>query len=204
MFSLPTLPYPLDALEPIFSRETLEYHYGKHHQAYVDKLNSLIEAGGLSPLIGGNPAISGEGITLEEIVKTAQPWPLFNNAAQALNHQLLRQQFQPVKEENKPEGVLLQAITTKRGSFEEFQSAFETSAMNNFGSGRTRLVKTPAGELEILNTSNAGNPLTEGKTPLLTVDVREHAYYIDYRNRRADYLKQFWKIVNRQHLLQSF
>ena len=189
MFTLPTLPYELNALEPIFSKETLEYHYGKHHQTYIDKLNSLIQG------------TSEEDKTLEEIVKTAQPWPLFNNAAQALNHQLFRQQFQP-PHSGFPlkQGNLLQAIIAKRESFEQFQSAFETSAMNNFGSGRTRLVKTSEGSLEIVNTSNAGNPLTDGNIPLLVVDVREHAYYIDYRNRRADYLKNFWKIVNWEYV----
>jgi Fe-Mn family superoxide dismutase len=101
-----------------------------------------------------------------------------------------------MKELNKPEGNLLQAIETQRGNFEDFQSAFETSALNNFGSGWTWLVRSPDGKLEILNTSNAGNPLTEGKIPLLTVDVWEHAYYIDYRNRRADYLKNIWNIIN--------
>ncbi|MDR0650880.1 MAG: superoxide dismutase [Candidatus Peribacteria bacterium] len=184
MFTLPPLPYTLNALEPIFSTETLEYHYGKHHQAYIDKLNNLVQS------------TPDETKTLEDIVTTAQPGPLFNNAAQALNHQLFRQQFQPTKESNKPEGKLLRAIETQRGNFEDFQSAFETNALNNFGSGWTRLVKTPEGNLEILNTNNAGNPLTEGKIPLITVDVWEHAYYIDYRNRRADYLKNIWKIIN--------
>ncbi|MDR2541187.1 MAG: superoxide dismutase [Candidatus Peribacteria bacterium] len=188
MFILPSLPYALDALAPVFTPETLEYHYGKHHQTYIDKLNTLAQA------------TPDEHKTLEELVKTAQPGPLFNNAAQALNHQLFRQQFQAPKEENKPKGALLEALVAKWGSFEDFQSAFETSAINNFGSGWTWLVKTPEGQLEILNTSNAGNPLREGKTPLLTVDVREHAYYIDYRNRRPEYLKNFRKIVNWEYV----
>jgi Fe-Mn family superoxide dismutase len=184
MITLSPLPYALDALEPIISQETLEYHYGKHHQSYVDKLNTLI--------IG----TVFEYQTLKEIVTTAPAGTIYNNAAQALNHQLYWNQLQPPTEHNQPQGIFLDAITNKRGSFEQFQSAFETSAINNFGSGRTRLVKNADGTLEIINTSNAGNPLTEGKIPLLTVDVREHAYYIDYRNRRADYVKNFWEIIN--------
>jgi Fe-Mn family superoxide dismutase len=188
MLTLPPLPYALDALTPILDAETLEYHYHKHHQAYIDKLNTLIAG------------TAHENQSLAEIVKTAPAGPLFNNAAQALNHQLYRNQLQAPKEENKPEGPLLVALETQRGSFENFQSAFETSAMNNFGSGRTRLVRNPDHSLDILNTSNAGNPLTEGKLPLLTIDVWEHAYYIDYRNRRADYLKNMWKIINWEYL----
>ena len=127
---------------------------------------------------------------------------MFNNAAQALNHQLFWQQFVPYSEGKggKATGDLLQAIIARWGSFEEFQSAFETSAMNNFGSGWTWLVRTSLGELEIVNTSNAGNPLTDGNIPLLVVDVWEHAYYIDYRNCRADYLKSFWNIVNWEYV----
>jgi Fe-Mn family superoxide dismutase len=184
MFTLPPLPYALDALEPIISKETLEYHYGKHHQAYIDKLNTLITG------------TEFEHQSLEEIVKTSPAGTIYNNAAQALNHQLYWNQLQSPTEHNQPQGILLDTITNKRGNFEQFQAAFETSAVNNFGSGRTRLVKNADETLEIINTSNAGNPLTEGKTPLLTVDIREHAYYIDYRNRRADYLKNFWKIIN--------
>lgn len=184
MFTLPPLPYALDALEPIISKETLEYHYGKHHQAYIDKLNTLITG------------TEFEHQSLEEIVQTAPAGTIYNNAAQALNHQLYWNQLQSLTEYNQPQGILLDTITNQRGNFEQFQAAFETSAVNNFGSGRTRLVKNADETLEIINTSNAGNPLTEEKIPLLTVDIREHAYYIDYRNRRADYLKNFWKIIN--------
>jgi Fe-Mn family superoxide dismutase len=188
MFTLPQLPYALDALEPVLDKETLEYHYGKHHQAYIDKLNTLI--------IG----TEFENKSLEEIVKTAPAGAIYNNAAQALNHQIYRNQFQPIKESNKPEGDVLNAITHTRGSFEQFQAEFENNAVNNFGSGRTRLVKNPDGSLEILNTSNAGNPLSQGKNPLIGIDVREHSYYIEYRNRRVEYLKNIRKILNWEYI----
>lgn len=188
MFSLPQLPYALDALEPVLDKETLEYHYGKHHQAYIDKLNTLI--------LG----TEFENKSLEEIVQTAPSGAIYNNAAQALNHQMYWNQFQAPKENNKAEGELLNTITNKRGSFEQFQTEFENNAINNFGSGRTRLVKNKEGELEIINTSNAGNPLSQGETPLLGIDIREHSYYIWYRNRRADYVKACWKIINWKYI----
>lgn len=189
MFTLPPLPYSNSALEPVFSAETLEYHHGKHFKAYIDKLNELVP--------------DKENSDLPSLITSSSPWPIFNNAGQAYNHQLFFEQLQSPSNSSLRGGeadVAIQklhnAIQSQRETFENFQSQFETSALSNFGSGRTRLVKTPDWNLEILNTSNAWNPLTDGKTPLLVVDVREHAYYIDYRNHRADYLKAFWSIVN--------
>ncbi|MDD2537574.1 MAG: superoxide dismutase [Candidatus Absconditabacteria bacterium] len=184
MYNLSPLPYSYDALEPVLDKETLEYHHDKHQQAYIDKANALV------------PGTEFEGKSLEEIVKTAPAGPVYNNAAQAINHELYWNQFQSPREDNRPSGALLEALEQRWGSFEAFQTAFETSGLNNFGSGWTRLVKNADGSLEILNTSNAGNPLSQGKTPLLGIDVWEHSYYIGYRNRRADYLKGCRKLIN--------
>lgn len=184
MFKLANLPYEMDALEPIFSRETMEYHYWKHHQAYVDNLNNLLS---------GTPDTEK---TLKQLFFETQSWPIFNNVAQILNHQLFWDQFQPTKEEKKSEWKIWNMIIDKRWSIENFQAEFEKKAVWNFGSGWTRLTKNMAGELEIINTTNAANPLLENKVPLLTADVWEHTYYIDYRNRRAEYLHNIWKIIN--------
>lgn len=181
---LPKLPYELDALAPYISKETLEYHYGKHHQWYVNNLNNLI--------VG----TSYEDLSLEEIVKTSPSGAIFNNAAQIWNHTFYFLWLTPQSQKT-PDGALLEAITHDFGSFEDFQVAFAASAGANFGSGWTWLCKNSLGKLEIINTSNAGTLLTdETKTPLLVCDVWEHAYYIDYRNQRADYLKNFWEIIN--------
>lgn len=179
---LPELPYAKDALAPTISAETLEYHYGKHHQTYVDKLNGLIEGTEFADA------------SLEDIIKKSSGG-MFNNAAQVWNHTFYWNCLSP-NGGGEPGGALGQAITKAFGSFADFKEKFATSAANNFGSGWTWLVKKDDGSVDIVNTSNAGCPLTEGLTPLLTVDVWEHAYYIDYRNARPKYLDALWGIIN--------
>ncbi len=179
---LPELPYALDQLEPVISNETFNYHYKKHHQAYVDNLNKMIEG------------TKYENLELETIILTADGG-IFNNAAQVWNHSFYFNSFSP-DGGGEPSGKLAEAIAAKWGSFEEFKSAFCTAATGLFGSGWVWLVRAKNGELEIMQTSNAANPMTEGHTPLLTFDVWEHAYYVDYRNDRPDYIKKLWKIIN--------
>ncbi|ABA58884.1 Superoxide dismutase [Nitrosococcus oceani ATCC 19707] len=179
---LPELPYALNALEPHISQETLEYHYGKHHQTYVDKLNGLV------------PGTEFENASLEEIITKASG-TLFNNGAQVWNHTFYWNCLTP-QGGGEPSGALLEAIEKNFGSFSDFKEKFSQSATTLFGSGWAWLVKNSDGSLDIVGTSNAGNPLTEGKTPLLTCDVWEHAYYIDYRNARPKYLEAFWKLAN--------
>jgi len=189
-FELPPLPYANDALEPTISAETLEFHYGKHHQTYVTKLNAAV------------PGTEFESMTLEEVVMKSSGG-IFNNAAQIWNHTFYWNCMTP-DAKGVPEGDLASAIETTFGSFDEFKEKFSTSAANNFGSGWTWLVKTADGSLEIVNTSNAGCPLTDGVTPLLTVDVWEHAYYIDFRNARPKYLEAFWGLVNWDFVAANF
>lgn len=179
---LPELPYPKNALEPHISAETLEYHYGKHHAAYVEKLNNQL------------PATDFESASLEDIVRQASG-SIFNNAAQIWNHSFYWNCLSP-DGGGEPEGALAKAIDEAYGNFAEFKKRFTESAASNFGSGWSWLVKTPDGQLEIVNTGNAGNPMTEDKHPLLTCDVWEHAYYIDYRNARPEYIEAFWNLVN--------
>jgi Fe-Mn family superoxide dismutase len=182
-FELPALPYAKNALEPHISEETLEYHYGKHHNTYVVKLNGLIEGTEFAEK------------SLEEIIKSSTGG-VFNNAAQVWNHTFYWHCLAP-NAGGQPTGDVADAINNAFGSFEAFQQQFTENAVNNFGAGWTWLVKKADGELAIVNTSNAGTPITEaGITPLLTVDVWEHAYYIDYRNVRPDYLSNFWSLVN--------
>ncbi|WP_404418301.1 superoxide dismutase [Marinospirillum sp.] len=190
-FELPALPYEKNALEPHMSAETLEYHHGKHHNTYVTKLNGLISGTDL------------EGKSLEEIIKAAEPGPLFNNSAQVWNHTFFWNCLSP-NGGGEPTGAVADAIKAKWGSFEDFQKEFEDKAANNFGSGWTWLVKNASGDLEIVNTSNAGTPMTDGKTALLTVDVWEHAYYIDHRNSRPNYLKAFWALANWDFVNKNF
>ncbi len=180
---LPPLPYPMDALEPYISRETLEYHYGKHHKAYVDNLNKLI------------PGTEFEDKDLETIVRTAPPGPIFNNAAQVWNHTFYWNCMKP-QGGGEPTGLLAEAIRQAFGSFQAFKERFSQTAVGTFGSGWAWLVRKADGSLEVQSTSNAGNPMTEGHTPLLTCDVWEHAYYIDYRNQRPKYVENFWNLVN--------
>ena len=181
-FELPPLPYAQDALEPHISAETLEYHYGKHHQTYVTNLNNLT---------AGKPEAE---MSLEELIKTSSGG-VFNNAAQVWNHSFYWNCLSP-NGGGAPTGALAEAIDQAFGSFEKFKEQFSTSAATNFGSGWTWLVKKADGSLAIVNTSNAGNPMTDGDTPLLTCDVWEHAYYIDYRNARPKYVESFWNLVN--------
>ncbi len=179
---MPKLPYAPDALQPHMSRETLEYHYGKHLQAYVDNLNKLIV---------GTPF---ENASLEEIIAKADG-PLFNNGAQVWNHTFFFESFSP-HARKKPEGWLATAIERDFGSFDKFKEAFTTAATSIFGSGWAWLAADKNGKLSIAKESNAGNPLQHGLTPLMTCDVWEHAYYIDTRNRRADYVQNFWEILD--------
>jgi superoxide dismutase, Fe-Mn family len=190
-FELPALPYAKNALEPHISAETLEYHYGKHHATYVTKLNGLVE---------GTEMASK---SLEEIVKSSEGG-VFNNAAQIWNHTFYWNCLSP-NGGGEPTGALADAIKAKWGSFADFKAALNDKAVNNFGSSWTWLVKTASGSLDIVNTSNAGTPLTEkGVTPLLTVDLWEHAYYIDYRNMRPKYLEGFWALVNWEFAAANF
>ena len=182
-FELPALPYAINALDPHISQETLEYHHGKHHNTYVVNLNNLV------------PGTEFEGKSLEEIIKTSNGG-IFNNAAQIWNHTFYWHCLSP-NGGGEPTGALAEAINKAFGSFAEFKDAFTKSAIGNFGSSWTWLVKKADGSLAIVNTSNAGCPLTEaGTTPLLTVDLWEHAYYIDFRNLRPKYMETFWALVN--------
>ncbi len=179
---LPALPYEKNALEPTISAETIDYHYGKHHNAYVTNLNNLV------------PGTAFENATLEEIIAKADGG-IFNNGAQVWNHTFYWNCLSP-NGGGAPKGALADAINSAFGSFDAFKETFSKSAATNFGSGWTWLVKNSDGSVEIVNTSNAANPMRDGKTPLLTVDVWEHAYYIDYRNARPKYLEEIWNIVN--------
>ena len=181
-FSLPQLPYAHNALEPVISEETIKFHYGKHHQTYVNNLNGLI------------PGTEFENADLDTIVKKSSG-PVFNNAAQIWNHNFYFLSLTPEKG-SKPSEELAKAIDEKFGSLDNFKAEFNKSAVAVFGSGWAWLVKTADGGLDIVKESNAGNPLTSGLTPLLTFDVWEHAYYIVYQNRRADYVAALWELVD--------
>jgi len=190
LFTLISLPYAAEALEPVISKETIEYHYGKHLQGYVDNLNKLVAG------------TEYEGMPLEEIVVKAQGG-IFNNAGQILNHNLYFTQFAPVSEltkdltnERMNELAVVKAIIRDFGSMEAFQAEFEQKGVTLFGSGWVWLAADQDGKLVITQEPNAGNPLTKGLKPLLTMDVWEHAYYIDYRNRRAAHLQALWQIIN--------
>ncbi|GGY13599.1 superoxide dismutase [Paludibacterium paludis] len=187
---LPELPYALDALEPHISKETLEFHYGKHHQTYVTNLNNLIKG------------TEFEGASLEEIVRKSSGG-IFNNAAQVWNHTFYWFSLAP-KAGGEPTGALADAIKAKWGSFDEFKKAFTQTAVGTFGSGWAWLVKGADGSLDLVSTSNAATPLTGDKKPLLTCDVWEHAYYIDFRNSRPNYLDAFWKLVNWNEVAKRF
>ncbi len=188
--TLPSLPYAMDALAPHISKETLEYHYGKHHQAYVTHLNELIKGTGF------------ESATLEEIVKKSSG-VIFNNAAQVWNHTFYWNSLKAMGD-GTPTGALADAINKKWGSFDAFKEAFSKSAVGNFGSGWIWLVKKADGSVDIVSTSNAATPLTGVDRPLLTCDVWEHAYYIDYRNARAKYVESFWNLANWDFAAKNF
>ncbi|MFM8341164.1 MAG: superoxide dismutase [Fe] [Methylomonas sp.] len=181
-FELPALPYAKDALAPHISAETIEYHYGKHHQTYVTNLNNLV------------PGTEFEGLSLEEIVKKSTGG-IFNNAAQVWNHTFYWNGLAP-NAGGEPTGALADAINATFGSFEKFKEEFTKTAVTTFGSGWAWLVKNADGSLALVSTSNAGCPLTADQTPILTCDVWEHAYYIDFRNLRPKYLEAFWALVN--------
>lgn len=179
---LPDLPYAADALEPHISAETLALHHGEHHRTYVDNLNALITA------------TDYEDLPLEEIIRSTNG-ELFDNAAQTWNHSFYWQCLSPTGG-GAPTGKIAEAIRVRWGSFQTFRGEVTRLAAANFGSGWTWLVGNAQGELEILNTSNAENPLSDNKKPLLTIDVWEHAYYLDHRNARPRYLEAFWCLVN--------
>lgn len=189
-FELPTLPYAKSALEPYISEKTLDYHYGKHHQAYVNNVNNLIKG------------TEFENVSLEEIIVKTDGG-IFNNGAQVWNHTFYFMQFSPdgCKE---PKDELKAALETKFGSVESFKEDFTKAAATLFGSGWAWLVVNEDGELEIVQTSNAGNPLKIGKKPLLTCDVWEHAYYIDKKNARPKYIEDFWKILDWKVISERF
>lgn len=184
MFALSQLPYTMDALEPHISRETLEFHYGKHHQGYVNKLNELVQ---------GKPESK---MTLEEIILSSSG-AVFNSAAQIWNHEFYWNCLSPIGG-GTPKGIVAEAIQRNFGSYESFRQKFTDSSVSLFGSGWTWLIQTKDGRLEIVQTKDAANPMVEGKKPLLTCDVWEHAYYIDYRNARAKYVEAFWSLINWQ------
>ncbi len=189
-YELPELPYAKNALEPHISAETLEYHHGKHHAAYVANLNKLVAG------------TEYEGKSLEDII-TSSDGGIFNNAAQIWNHSFYWNCLSP-SGGGAPDGDLSRAINDAFGSFDAFKEQFTASAIGNFGSGWTWLVKNFDGSIEIVNTGNAGNPLTNDQVPLLTCDVWEHAYYIDYRNARPAYLGAFWNLVNWEFASQNY
>jgi len=188
--TLPKLPYSMDGLEPHISAETLEYHYGKHHQTYVTNLNNLIKG------------TEFESKSLEAIIKTAKGG-IFNNAAQIWNHTFYWHCLSP-NGGGEPTGALLDAINSSFGSFDEFKAQFSQTAITTFGSGWGWLVKNGDGSLALASTSNAGTPMTSGQTALLTCDVWEHAYYVDYRNARPKYVEAFWNLVNWDFVAQNF
>ncbi len=188
--TLPELPYAMDALAPHISKETLEYHYGKHHAAYVTNLNNLVKG------------TEFENSSLEDIVKKSTGG-VFNNAAQIWNHTFYWHCLSP-NGGGAPTGKLVDAINAKFGSFDAFKEAFTKSAIGNFGSSWTWLVKKADGSVDVVNTSNAATPLTTQDKPLLTCDLWEHAYYIDYRNARPKYIETFWNLVNWEFASKNF
>lgn len=189
-FSLPKLPYSNDGLEPVISENTINFHYGKHHQAYVNNLNNLI------------PGTEFENASLEEIILKAEGG-IFNNGAQVWNHTFYFMQFNP-DGCHEPKDELKAAIESKYGSFEAFKEAFTKAAATLFGSGWAWLVVNENNDLEIVQTSNAGNPMRDGMKPLLTCDVWEHAYYLDKQNARPKYIEDFWKIVDWKVVSERF
>jgi Fe-Mn family superoxide dismutase len=190
-FKLPELPFSMEAFGNRMSKETFEYHHGKHHAAYVNNLNKLI--------IG----TEFENMSIEDIVKRAPQGPIYNNAAQVWNHTFFWHTLNAGKIKN-PSGTLLEAIKKQYGTVEDFRQKFVAAAMGQFGSGWAWLVKNNDGSLGIETTSNAITPLAAGKTPLMTCDVWEHAYYIDYRNNRQKYVETFWEMINWDFVAKNF
>ncbi len=190
-FTLPELPYAKDALMPHISAETLEYHYGKHHQTYVTNLNNLVKG------------TEFESMNLESIIKQSSGG-MFNNAAQVWNHTFYWHCLCAPQANNAPTGKLLDAINATFGNFDTFKEKFAATALATFGSGWAWLVKNMDGSIAIVSTSNAGTPMTSGQTALLTCDVWEHAYYIDYRNARVKYVEAFWNLVNWEFVAKNY
>lgn len=189
-FELPPLPYEKDALEPHISKETIEFHYGKHHQTYVTNLNNLV------------PGTEFEGKSLETIIKSSSGG-IFNNAAQIWNHTFYWHCLSP-NGGGEPTGALAKAINDTFGSFAAFKEQFSKTAITTFGSGWAWLVKNSDGSLALTSTSNAGTPMAQGQVALLTCDVWEHAYYIDFRNARPKYVEAFWNLVNWDFVAKNF
>jgi len=183
-YNMPTLPYATNALEPVISQQTIEFHYGKHLQAYVNNLNSLV------------PGTEFEGKSVEEIVKTAPDGAVFNNAGQVLNHELYFTQFAPKPAHSEPVGKLAEAIVKDFGSFDNFKKEFTAASVGLFGSGWAWLSVDKSGKLVITKEANGSNPVRVGLKPLLGFDVWEHSYYLDYQNRRADHINALWSIVD--------
>ena len=183
-YNMPTLPYANDALEPVISQETIDYHYGKHLQTYINNLNALV------------PGTNDEGKSLEEIVATTNDTPIFNNAGQVLNHTLYFLQFTPYPSASKPQGALAEMIRRDFGNFENFKDEMTKASSTLFGSGWAWLALDKDGKLVIVKEANGGNPLRQGMKPLLGFDVWEHAYYLDYQNRRTDHLARLWDIID--------
>ena len=188
--TLPELPYARDALAPHISAETIDYHYGKHHQTYVTNLNNLIQGGEF------------ESASLEDIIMKSSGG-LFNNAAQVWNHTFYWNCLSP-NGGGEPTGALSDAINATFGSFESFKEKFSQTAITTFGSGWAWLVKNSDGSLELVSTSNAATPMTNGQTAILTCDVWEHAYYVDYRNARPKYVEAFWQLINWDFAAKNF
>ena len=185
-YTLPVLPYPKNALEPFVSEETIKNHYDKHFAAYVNNLNKLI------------PESEYEGLLVEEIVQQAADGPIYNNAGQVLNHTLYFQQFTPTPSQHEPDGKLAEAIRRDFGNFENFKDEMTQAASTLFGSGWAWLAMDKNGKLTIVKEANGGNPIRQGMKPLLGFDVWEHAYYLDYQNRRTEHLANLWKIIDWQ------
>ena len=183
-YEMPKLPYANDALAPVISEETINYHYGKHLQTYVNNLNNLV------------PGTEFEGKSVEQIVATAPDGPIFNNAGQVLNHTLYFLQFSPKPSQKEPKGKLAEAIKKDFGSFENFKKEFNAASVGLFGSGWSWLSVDKDGKLVITKEPNGGNPVRHGLKPLLGFDVWEHAYYLDYQNRRADHVDKLWEIID--------
>lgn len=181
---MPTLPYANNALEPVISEQTIEFHYGKHLQGYVNTLNGLIKD------------TEFEGKSIEELVKTVPEGPMYNNAGQILNHTLYFTQFKSPVKDNRPEGKIAKAINESFGSFDNFKAEFQKAAATVFGSGWAWLSQDKDGKLVITKEPNGGNPLRNGLNPIYGLDVWEHAYYLDYQNRRADHIAATWDIVD--------
>ena len=183
-YEMPKLPYANNALEPVISQQTIDFHYGKHLQTYVNNLNNLV------------PGTEYEGMELEKIVVTAPDGAVFNNAGQVLNHQLYFLQFAPKPSKSEPSGKLAEAIRRDFGSFENFKKEFVAASVGLFGSGWAWLSVDKDGKLHITKEANGSNPVRAGLKPLLCFDVWEHAYYLDYQNRRADLINALWNIID--------